>query len=182
MMAGCPCFQYSLNTFQLLLILGSCKYWKQLLPRPVVKSIECQVCPVPLKFLHKSEKDIFYQRRKNVIKDFYSALKFIICLFFPSLWTCLLVRSDSQLKREALIGQADFMRLAGLEAATLLTDAHSNTEKFCRSIAPRIFFSLTKAFCFMSSFETGFVKSSNCLYEQGQFAPLLLQNEQTSTS
>lgn len=165
----------------MLLISGSCKYWKQLPPQSVVKSTECQVCHVSSKFLHKSEKGIFYQRRKNVIKDFYCAPKFTICLS-PSLWTCQVVRSDSSLRGSAnwtgwfhaaswLGGCAPPHRCSSQHWEILQDDSTKN-----------IFFFLTKAFCFMSSFKTGFVKSSNCLYEQGQFALLLLQNEQTSTS
>lgn len=91
---------------------------------------------------------------------------------FSSLLTSPLGRSASQVKGEALIEKADFMLLAHLEAAPPPTAAGSNTERFCRSIAPRIDFSPTKEVCFTSSFKAGFGKSLNCLCEQGQFASI----------
>lgn len=92
------------------------------------------------------------------------------CFSLFSLLTFPLVRSASQFKGEVLAGQAGFTLLAGLEAASPPIAAGSNAEGFCGSTAPRVDFSPAKEVCFMSSFEAGFEKSLNCLFEQGQFA------------
>lgn len=92
------------------------------------------------------------------------------CFSLFSLLTLPLVRSASQFKGDVLAGQAGFTLLAGLEAASPPTVTGSNPEGFCGSMAPRVAFSPVKEVCFMSSFEAGFEKSLNCLFEQGQFA------------
>lgn len=92
------------------------------------------------------------------------------CFSLFSLLTLPLVRSASQFKGDVLAGQAGFTLLAGLEAASPPTVTGSNPEGFCGSMVPRVAFSPVKEVCFMSSFEAGFEKSLNCLFEQGQFA------------
>lgn len=92
------------------------------------------------------------------------------CFSLFSLLTFPLVRSASQFKGDVLAGQGGFMLPDALEAAPPPTAIGSSTEGLCWSTVPRVGFSPAKEVCFMSSFETGFEKSLNCLLEQGQFA------------